>query len=429
MNSIFPIAPVRFTARPHAASALFLVIFLSLTGCDSCLGRRAAPGVPAVQSPAAPLPVPAVQTPASPAPAPAVEPLAPSDVETQVPPAPEEEAAPAPAPYDISLLQNIKPGMSYEEVRNILGDPGMVIAGTDQVNQVYRWSSSGLSFMGRFENGTLIRKNIISPDYGAPVPDTDTLQFDRSLFETVQPGMSFDEVLALIGMDAQPLTTGDTGVKIYKWTDANGSSITARFEGGVLTRKSGMVLTPGTKEADETEPPTEPGQAASRDQATETPAAAAEPQPLEEEAAAPEPAAPYAQTEKPRSRVHVVGSTRREREIANDPDPNAGRSYRPKTEFPEYKRKVRTGSYEILIHNTTSSKARIAIISGEYGIELTVGPEDDASVKVDRGNYQFYYIFDDDPYTLHQGQRIPVEEMMTDFVLSLFDDSSQVDPL
>jgi len=322
--------------------------------------------------------------------------------------------------------------MSYDEVRDLLGDPGMVIAGTDQSNQVYRWSSSGLSFMGRFENGKLIRKNIISPEYGDQAPDSTTLQFDRDLFEMVQPGMSLEEVLTIIGMDAQPLTSGNASIKIYKWTDDNGSSITARFENDVLIRKSGMIVTSRTEEDKEKRSSAEPEDTASSEATAAGSSAndAASEAPAEEDAApVPEAGQPEADTEQPKSRVHVVGSARRERQLANDPDPNAGRSYRPKTELPEFKRKLRAGSYEIFIDNTTSSKARVAIIAGEYGVELSVPAGGRASTRVDRGTYQFYFIYDDDPFMLHQGQRIPIEDTLTDFVISLFDDSSQVNML
>ena len=127
------------------------------------------------------------------------------------------------------------------------------------------------------------------------------------------------------------------------------------------------------------------------------------------------------------ARIHVVGAKRREREIAEDPSPFAGRSYRPEVKLPEYKRSLRSGSYRIHIHNTTTSRADVAIISDEGGLELSVGPESHALARVKRGTYQFYFIYEDAPYTLHQGQRIPVEELLTDFAVYLFDDSSRVD--
>ena len=429
MNSRLLNAPRGRRYRSCLAIGLFLGLALSLGGCDSCFGRRTLPAAPSTPSPVTPAPGPVVQTPATPVSAPDIE-SAPEGTVTESPAAAPEPAAPP--EYDTALLQNIKSGMSYEEVRELLGDPGMVIAGTDQSNQVYRWSSSGLSFMGRFENGTLIRKNIISPEYGDQAPDSITLQFDRDLFDMVQPGMSLEEVLTIIGMDAQPLTTGDAAIKIYKWTDDKGSSITARFEEDVLIRKSGMIVTSRTEEDQATPSSEEPEGTNASDAPADDDSeayAAVEPAPDEAPAQAPQSDRLQADAEQPKSRVHVVGSARRERQIANDPDPNAGRSYRPKTELPDFKRKLRAGSYEIFINNTTSSKARIAIISGEYGVELSVPAGGRTSTRVDRGTYQFYFIYDDDPFTLHQGQRIPIEDTLADFVVTLFDDSSQVNVL
>ena len=97
--------------------------------------------------------------------------------------------------------------------------------------------------------------------------------------------------------------------------------------------------------------------------------------------------------------------------------------------LPEFNRKLRPGSYEIHIHNTTESRVRVAIVSEEGGLEVSIGPKAHEETRVGRGTYQFYFIYDDSPYTLHQGQRIPVKELLTDFIVYLFDDSSTVDLL
>ena len=120
---------------------------------------------------------PAIQTPASP--------LSAVSISTDGGGEAEEEAIletpESPVVYDAELLLNINPGMSYEEVKQMLGDPGMIIAGNDAENYVYRWSTGGISFMGRFENGTLIRKSIVSPDSREAAMDENRVQFDLSL--------------------------------------------------------------------------------------------------------------------------------------------------------------------------------------------------------------------------------------------------------
>ena len=414
-----------FAGRTVWISLIMALVALCLGGCGSCLGKKPSEtGTPHVQTPAAPLSAPAIQTPASP--------LSAVSISTDGGGEAEEEAIletpESPVVYDAELLLNINPGMSYEEVKEMLGDPGKIIAGNDAENSVYRWSTGGISFMGRFENGTLIRKSIVSPDSREAAMDENRVQFDRELFAMIVPGMSFEEVLSIIGMDAQPLSSGSNNVNLYKWTDSNGSSITARFENKVLVRKSGMIM---EAEKGDTPKAGEEETAAEDDAAKvyeESPGDKSIPS-REETAPAPDALqiAPGPPAQSPR--VHIAGAKRREREIAEDPSPYAGRSYRPEVKLPDFTRKLRAGSYEIHIHNTTTSRARVAIISEEGGLELSVAPTAHASTRVRRGTYELYFIYDDAPYTLHQGQRIPVEELLTDFVVSLFDDSSKVDLL
>lgn len=412
---------------------LFLLPAIFFCGCDSCFGRRPPAGPPAVQSPVTALPAPTSQTPVSPVFTQVQTPVTPVPEPTTLSePADEPDITHSPAQFDTSLISEVKPGMTYEEVRQILGNPGVVIAGTDQQNLVYRWSHTGQSFMGRFEDGKLIRKNIYNADASGETLDEETLQFDRELIDMIQPGMSFEEVLMIIGMDAQPLTSSSDGVQLYKWTDDHGSSITARFENQVLKRKSGMIVDTNASQTTAT--------TQSEDQESPTPMDAPEtywgdednfpddmPDP---DSAPPSQVAESAPQNIPSAvqqrRVHVVGAERRERQIAEDPSPFAGRSYRPTVKLPEFKRRLRSGAYEIRIYNTTGSRASIAIISDEGGLELSIPANSRTSTRVNRGTYQFYFIYDDNPYTLHQGQRIPVAEALTDFVVYLFDDSSEV---
>lgn len=424
MSVTAPRAQTRYFRKPYLFPVLIAAILLCVGGCDSCLGRKPIPSAPAVQSPAAPLSPPRVQTPESPA---AMPVLSAEEGDDEKLAEGEEEPLP-PTEYSADLLLSIKPGMSYEEVQKILGNPGVIVAGTEEKNLVYRWSNTGMSFMGRFENGQLTRKNVITTESPEQASDQDVTKFDQELFNKIQPGMNFDDVLMLIGMDAQPLTSGSSGVSIYKWTDDSGSSITARFENQVLTRKSGTIVTSSpeeTPETDETEE-AEVIETETPDQSTDTTVREEAPPPPVEEEYPVENQLENVQTTGQDSRVHVVGAKRRERELEEDESPNAGRSYRPKTKLPEFKRSLRSGSYEIRVQNTTKSRAHVALISDEGGLEMTVSPNGSASTRVGRGTYQLYFIYDDDPYTLHHGQPIPVEELLMDFVVYLFDDSSEV---
>jgi hypothetical protein len=344
---------------------------------------------------------------------------------------PAQEAAPV---ITMDKVNEIQTGMSYDEVYQMLGQPGLLIAGTKKNNTVYRWSLSGVSFMGRFENNVLTRKNIVGNQTDSPVAfDKDTASFDKELFGAITPGMTYDQVLAAIGMDAQPLTNTNNNVVIYKWTDDHGSSITARFVDKVLVRKTGLIVESGTAP----EPASEAADVSADEEeiaqvAARTEAAASYPDTASETApnsyAEPEtpPARSTAAQTRPAPRVRVAGASRRTRDDSEEKDLRGRRSYHPQAKFPDYRRKLRNGSYEIRVFNTTESKADVAVISSEGGLELSIAPGKNASAHVGQGTYQIYFIYDEDPYTLHQGQHIPVAELLTDFSVYLFADSSDV---
>ena len=427
----------RFIRNRHLFLVLVALVLAATAGCSSCLGRRPPAEGPMSQTPTAPLPVVAMQTPVSPTPVPGQTPASPTQTPTipqAVPAMPDEPDSPT--QYTTNILLDITPGMTYREVEERLGSPGVVIAGRGREHQVYRWSHSGMSFLGRFEDGKLTRKNTISPDPADYPWDEEVLEFDQDLYERLHPGMTFDEVFEIIGMDAQPLTSDSSPVRIYKWTDEYGSSITARFENQVLIRKSGVIIQPGAESAggrtprpeSDTQAPLEDTVAYEEEEVFQEPHLAEQSIPFMD-APPPVDAQPGQETSAAPPRVRVVGAERREREIAQDPSPHAGRSYRPTVKLPDFRRRLRGGSYEIQIINTTASRARVAIISDAGGLELSIAASGRSAVRVNRGTYQIYFIYEDDPYTLHQGQQIPVEEWLTDFVVYLFDDSSQVDML
>ncbi len=46
---------------------------------------------------------------------------------------------------------------------------------------------------------------------------------------------------------------------------------------------------------------------------------------------------------------------------------------------------------------------------------------------MDRGTYQLYYIYSDDPYTLHHGQSIPIDGMfLADVEVTLIDQEAEI---
>ena len=124
--------------------------------------------------------------------------------------------------------------------------------------------------------------------------------------------------------------------------------------------------------------------------------------------------------------VHIAGASRRKRELSESSSPYAGRSYKPTARLPEYKRSLRRGDFEIRVHNYAPTKLQVAIISSEGGRDMTIPSGGVTSAFVGRGMYDLYYIYDDDPFTLYQGQRLPVDETLSDFVVEIYDDSYTV---
>ncbi len=413
--------------------ALFMLLLL-LGGCGMCTGRRRAveePG-PASQSPVSPLSGPRAQTPVTPLAQAAQTPTRPIGPRASEQPAPAEDGSGT--PFTLDIIHSIEPGMMYQDIHNLLGAPGVVIAGTDSSNQVYRWSHPGLSFMGRFEDGVLTRKQIIDmgEDRAAPL-DEEVLRFDRVLYDSVAPGMTYDEVMDIIGADAQALTKSNPdssfNVVLYMWNDGHGSTITGRFEDNVLTRKSGMIAdTSDTPWADLPEADDLPDDARSDEDIVDERPPAHEDQ---EMIVTPEPdsasSGPNARAPEPRAaRVHVAGVSRRERETPGEGAARSSRSYQPRARFPEFTRSLRRGVYEIRIHNTTNTGVKVAVVSDEGGLEYSIPAGSRKSAHVNQGAYHVYFIYDDDPYSLHRGQTIPVSDTLADFSVYIIGNSYDV---
>lgn len=410
---------------------VFLVptLLFILNGCYQCPGKnipvepkepvQLTEKVPPVDSQPTPPTTPSVQTPTTPL-------QQPLSADEHTPSGKDLEQTPE--EFSASKIYEIKPGMTYRDVVTLLNHPGILIANMRDGTLVYRWNISGITFMGRFENGVLARKNFSALGTGAPPEESKQGLITRSLIDTLQPGMTLEQVNQIIGTTPQLLTASDDKITLYRWSDEQGSSITARFEDGVLSRKSWKIAETteeGSKEEDEGSPPTlaqkAPGQMDQDDYEPSRTSTESEAPVLEEPSI----------MEMPRqtSRVHIVGSERRERELASNSSPNAGRSYRPTVKLPEFKRRLRSGAYEIRFYNRTNSRIRVAIISDEGGLDLSVPANSRTAARVNRGMYMFYFINDADPYTLYEGQEIPVEELLTDFAVFLYDNASEVIPI
>ena len=418
-----------------AVSALGLLLGAALLpGCFSSCTGKSAPAAPAVQTPPSPMPAPVIQSPTTPLPGPAVQtPEAPPP-----PPTPEPVAQPPKPTLTLESKRAVKEGMTQMEVQEKMGAPGALIAGTDKASTVYRWNQAGLSFLARFEDGKLTRKSIITPQ-GEEIPaDKDPGKtIDKDLYDGIRAGMSLEEVMNRIGIEAQPISKNNANVTIYTWRDASGSSFTARFENDKLVKKSGLFAAKAKgkgKEKTEGEKPEEPGAKSAVDDTGKTAEnqdtqGIAKPdagQTADKETAD---AAKDASAPAPRkSRVTVAGAGRRERE-AGQGDGKPDRSYRPRAQLPQNMLRLREGSYEIRVHNASESRVKAAVVSQEGSSEMTIPPGGKQSVFVNQGDYVVNFIYDDDPYTLHRGGVIPIGQWLTDMEVFLFGGSYNVQVL
>ena len=422
--------PRAFKIRARALGALLSLGLLFgaalLPGCfSSCTGKAAPPAVPAVHTPGSPLPAPAMQTPTTPAPGPAAQPPAVTVPAEAADAAAAKTEDPPKSGLTLDGMRSIREGMTSNEVSKIIGKPGVLIAGTDKASNVYRWNDAGLSFLARFENGKLARKSIITAEGDEIFAEKDERKtIDKDLYNGIHPGMSFDEVMSLIGIEAQPISKNGENVNIYTWRDASGSSFTARFENGKLVKKTGLFVAKGKargkgKEGEKEEAANAEDQAA-KDWAD---AAAKIAEKADEKDAGNDKTDTASDSSTPpgvrKGRVTVAGASRRERQAENG-DATTDRSYHPKAQLPRNLHRLRDGSYEIRIHNTGESRVKAAVVSQEGSAEVSIPPGGMHSVMVNQGDYVVHFIYDDDPYTLHQGGVIPIGQWLTDMEVFLF---------
>ena len=274
-----------------------------------------------------------------------------------------------------------------------------------------------------------MRSNILNQPAGTSGNQRRAIfRYDQALYDSIQTGMRYEDVVDTIGTDPESLTVGTSTVSVYQWRDNRGSRIIGRFENGVLVRKSGKILDP--EEQQDADAPVHEGVTPEMDYRSpitdeEVSDTNTEEAPLITEdsvAIAPEPAEP------PQRQVHIAGASRRERE-QDDASPYSGRSYKPIAKFPDYSRRIRRGDFEIRIQNRATIQMDVAIISDEGGRDVNIVSGGTASFFVGRGIYQLYYIYGDDPFTLYQGQQLPVDMTLADYVVTIFDDSYSVNYL
>lgn len=261
----------------------------------------------------------------------------------------------------------------------------------------------------------------------APVedqPPTDLPDINSSPHSILSPelharftrGLPLAEAQALTSVPAVRVGGDGQSTEIYRWNDENGASFTARFDGGKLTTKSSLGTqsasnAPSSLSAEvdvDTMPvaqiapgvyiPLERAVIAATEQPLGTSQVPDAPAPAEERPnATPTPAAPTGPT------IAIAGAARRGRKAAKTS------SYNPHAALPEFSRSLEEGSFEIRFLNPSDTPMTAGLRQDKLGKDVAIPPKGQASIKVNRGVYQLFFLRESDPDTLFEAPTITID--------------------
>jgi len=290
----------------------------------------------------APAPPPVVvqqmQVQPEPAPAPAPEPPA-----LEPPPPP-----PAPTTFEEGYRQ-IKPGMTYAQVCNLVGDDTLIV-GTSESMKIVRWRGSDRQvFTARFKDGKL------------------------DLFSSLQKQMP-------------PLSL------------AVREELRARSAERLSHRPAPPKPEPEAPPTGEEQPelektPPAPDQAGTAEQ----------PEPLTEEQAGAPKTGVVTGRAKP-ERVVRVGSQSAEKK----PRPSVR-----KARLPKLSGQISRGANDVIFVNRSENTLRVGVRLGMRGADFDIGPGDYHTLFLSNGYYSIYYIDLGEPETLHSGGQVQVDSPPT----------------
>lgn len=258
----------------------------------------------------------------------------------------------------------------------------------------------------------------------------EAVHFDEALLARVQRGMTPEAVGTIAGVAGVAVGGDGAGIEVLRYTDAAGRNFTARFDQGALRTRSGLRSPPPadpTAVASEARsiPPEAAGDRAVAEIAPgvfiplERAVAASSSQPLGVDGiAAPLPEAgdlsgwdaPPQTTSRDTEAgpaVVVAGASRRAR--AATPEAGGARSYRPRASLPAFTRSLREGSFEIRFVNPGAAPVSAGLRQDKLGLDTTVPPGGQASLKVDRGVYELFFVRESEPYTLYEAEPVSLD--------------------
>lgn len=142
--------------------------------------------------------------------------------------------------YSYDKFMQIEMGMTYDQVKAILGD-GTEESSTgdgDAKTVTYRWQNSdGSNLSITLQGGKVINKT------QAFLQSMDA-KVTMDKYNQVKNGMSYDQVKGILG-DGQLTSLSvilDSKTEIYEWINAGGANMNVTFNNGVVESKAQMEL-------------------------------------------------------------------------------------------------------------------------------------------------------------------------------------------
>lgn len=147
-------------------------------------------------------------------------------------------------------FEQIKDGMTYEEVISIIGSEGTLLSeagdkGTQFHTVIYEFETDGIfsSSTMMFQGGKLINKAQLGLDSSSDVKIT------LEQFNEIQNGMTFEEVTSIFGGEGSVISeSGQKGTNLhtvvysYEGKGSLGANVSLMFQGNKLTNKAQFGL-------------------------------------------------------------------------------------------------------------------------------------------------------------------------------------------
>jgi len=143
------------------------------------------------------------------------------------------------ANLSMDSFNKIRLGMSYDEVKGIIGSDGNETASSkvgNNTSKSYKWQGEKFARVSvRFRNGKLVYRSQSGLTTGEGSADINQAKFNK-----INTGMSYAEVKGVIGSDGEMTSESEifnTKLASYRWKGKKFSNIRASFKNDKLTNK------------------------------------------------------------------------------------------------------------------------------------------------------------------------------------------------